>query len=62
MPKGMGYVQNKVTTHGAAGKGTTGGTPQGNRGGSHAQPPAQGVGAANCERNAFPTTGGRRKD
>ena len=51
----------KVTTHGAAGKGTSQGKPKGNRGGSHAQHPAMGVSSANSRRYAFPSTGGMRR-
>lgn len=51
----------KVTTNGAQGKGTTSGTPRGNRGGPQAKTPAKGVTTSNCERYAFPSTGGRRK-
>lgn len=52
----------KITTHGAKGKGTSGGRPQTNRGGSHAQAPAKNVGTGNCQKYAFPSTGGRRKE
>lgn len=62
MPKGYGYVQDKVTTHGAKNKGTSSGMPYGNRGGPHAKAPAKGVGTGNCRKYAFPTTGGMRRD
>ena len=58
----MKNTANRVTTHGAKGKGTSGGTPKSNRGGSHANHPAQGVGPANSRKNAFPSTGGMRRD
>ena len=58
----MRNVSNRVTTHGAQNKGTSSGRPVKNRGGSHAQHPAQGVGPANSRKNAFPSTGGMRRD
>ena len=53
--------QSRVTTHGAASKGTSSGRPVANRGGSHAQNPATNVGPGNCYSYAFPSTGGMRK-